>query len=108
MKIVDRTNQKKNPFTKFSGHRNYAQIREACRAQGLLLEDMAYRKHGSDWIGIRGQTGGTLVMYSTPTGRFHGIHPDGRSFSESSPLDGEPWFDALLGFFYYAEPHCNG
>lgn len=89
---------------KFAGHRNYEQIREACRAQGLILEDVDYRRHGSDWIGVRGKPGGTLVLYSTPTGRFHGTHPDtGEKFTESSPLDGKPWFDALLSFFFYEE-----
>jgi hypothetical protein len=108
MKVIDRTDQEKNPFTKFSGHRSYEQIRAECKAQGLILEDFMYRTQGSDWIGIRGKPGGTLVLYSTPTGRFHGRHPaTGEAFTESSPFDGEPWFDALLGFFYYTKPHCN-
>lgn len=93
--------QGKTPAKRFSGHRSYEQIREECRAQGLILEDAAYRRHGSDWIGIRGCKGGTLVMYSTPTGRFHDTALDGRPFTESSCFDGEPWFDALLAFFYY-------
>lgn len=108
MKTINRTpttdTHAKTELKRFAGHRSHEQIREACRAQGLILEDAAYRRHGSDWIGVRGKAGGTLVLYSTPTGRFHGTQPaTGEKFTESSPFDGEPWFDALLAFFYYEE-----
>lgn len=96
--------QGKTALKRFAGHRNYQQIRDECKAQGLILEDAAYRRHGSDWIGVRGRPDGPLVLYSTPTGRFHGTHPaTGEKFTESSPFDGEPWFDALLAFFFYEE-----
>jgi len=108
MKTINRTadtdKHARTETKRFAGHRSYEQIREECRRQGLILEDAAYRRHGSDWIGVRGKPGGVLVLYSTPTGRFHGTHPaTGEKFTESSPFDGEPWFDALLSFFFYEE-----
>lgn len=83
----------------FQGHRSFDQIAAECKAQGLTLECAGYVKNGSDHIGVVG--GGVRILYNTFNGRFFGTHPDGRSFSESSQFDGEPWFDALLGFFYF-------
>lgn len=96
--------QGNTPAKRFAGHRSYEQIRAECEAQGLILEDVNYRENGSDWIGVRGRPGGTLVLYSTPTGRFHGKTDTGQEFTEGSDLDGQPWFDALLAFFYYEGP----
>lgn len=96
--------QGRTPAKRFAGHRSYEQIRAECRRQGLVLEDANYRRNGSDWIGVRRRRDSTVVLYSTPTGRFHGTHPTcGTQFTESSPFDGEPWFDALLAFFYYED-----
>lgn len=86
---------------KFKGHRSFDQIAAQCKEQGLAFECANYVLRGSDYVGVF--SGGVRVLYNTSNGRFFGTHLDGRRFSESSAFDGEPWFDALLNFFYYTE-----
>lgn len=105
MKIIDRTSPANNPFAKFSGHRNFDQIVAECKAQGVELDAHRYTVHGDDHVTLRG--GGYTVVYSIVNGSFFGSSPTGERFDNTEPRDGTPWFDALLGFFYYTEPRCN-
>jgi hypothetical protein len=82
----------------FAGNKTLEQIKAQCKAQGLAFDDYLYRTAGHDHVRISG--GGARVLFNTFNGRFIGITPDGVAFSSDDKLDGTPWFDALLRFFY--------
>lgn len=86
---------------RFTGHRSFDQIVAECKAQGVELDASNYVNRGSDFLSLKG--GGFQVLYSTVNGQFFGTTPTGEKFHSSEVRDGEPWFSALLGFFYYTE-----
>ena len=82
----------------FGSTKHLKEILAQCKAQGLLVDLDKYRS-GSDYIVIRG--GDAEVMFNTFNGRFHGTTPDGVQFSsDNANHEREPWFQALLSFFY--------
>lgn len=83
---------------KFKGHKPLRVIRAQCAACGVKLNTGRYRL-GDDHVLL--MSPGVRVHYNTTNGKFFGITPRGRLFDSSSALDGLPWFDALLRFFYY-------
>lgn len=88
---------------KFAGHKTVDQIREQCLAQGVTLDTRLYDSGSSDYIKLTSTDGKTSaeVLYSSFNGRFFGQFTPGREFnSDDASLDGTPWFDALLEFFY--------
>lgn len=79
-------------------HKTLAEIKAQCKAQGLEFHDKAY-KAGSDCITVRG--GGGHATFNTVTGWFCGTTDRGVSFdSHNTHHENEPWFQALLDFFY--------
>lgn len=83
----------------FAGIKHLIDIRDQCRAEGLLWDDKAFRTRGSDHIVISG--GGARVFFNTFNGRFFGTTDTGVSFNSDSTEHEEcPWFQSLLAFFY--------
>lgn len=93
----------------FARHKTHDEIREQCRRQGVPFDDYGWRKRGDDHIVI-GKRGQGHVLYSTWNGKFFGRTPGGPKVpewphdmefsSDGTKFDGQPWFDALLIFFY--------
>lgn len=82
----------------FAGHKPLQVILDQCKAEGLIVNRAKFDE-GGDHIGIIG--GGCSLTYSTFNGRFWGTTPDGIEFSsDSTEHEHEPWFQALLAFFY--------
>jgi hypothetical protein len=97
-------------------------IRAQCREHGVTLDDYNYRTPsiGSDHVALGMQGGerpdgsplvhtapgypGGWVLFSVWNGRFFGRTPEGVEFdSGDAKFDDEPWFEALLDFFYVRE-----
>jgi hypothetical protein len=87
----------KKKFKTFAGNRPLKEIRAMCKAQGVQLIDSQW-KRGSDYVTLRSP--GAYVMFNTFNGTFFGKTPANVEFSSDDRRDGEPWFDALLNFFY--------
>lgn len=85
---------------KFAGNKTLSQIRAQCKAQRVQFIDSQWRR-GSDYVTLKSP--GAWVMFNTFNGRFFGETPDGFEFNSNDKLDGTPWFDALLNFFYVAK-----
>lgn len=82
----------------FARHKTLDEVKRQCRKQRLKLDTTHYRL-GSDYVKVEG--GGAVCYYSTVNGRFFGKTPQGVEFqSDSHTHDREPWFEALLKFFY--------
>lgn len=109
---------------KFKRTKTYTEIIAQCRRQGVDVDDYNYRKLGADHIAIgvgmydikrpdgtpfvhAGHTPGrAYVMFNTVNGRFWGHTDRGIEFSsDSTRYEKEPWFQALLSFFYVEKAH---
>jgi hypothetical protein len=87
---------------KFSKSKTREQVKAQCDALGLVFDDLAYER-GSDFTAIRG--GGAQVLWSSFNGRFFGTTDTGIEFSDDNTKhEAEPWFQALLEFFYVGTP----
>lgn len=86
---------------KFARHRSLDELRNLCVERGVALNTDRYDCEGSDYVVVSGLFGRRrlVVIYSVVNGRFFGKRGDQR-FSESSPCDGQPWFDAILDLVY--------
>lgn len=82
----------------FARHKSVDEILGQCSAGGIPIDISKYVKDGHDHIVVGAEP--AVVFYNTFNGRFFGTTPEGVSFSSDSELDGTPWFDALLNFFY--------
>jgi hypothetical protein len=83
---------------KFAGNKSREQVKAQCKALGLVFDEAAY-KAGSDVTRICG--GGASVCWISFNGRFFGPTDTGVEFSsDSTKHEDEPWFQALLSFFY--------
>jgi hypothetical protein len=83
---------------KFKGNRRLADILASAKAQSVSVNKSFYDK-GGDTISFWG--GGFTVYYNTFNGNFFGTTPDNLRFSSDSELhEKQPWFQALLNFFY--------
>lgn len=86
---------------KFAGHKSHAQIKRQCEEQGVPLNDRLYREQGWDTIVVGSYPNGGYALYNTVNGTFFGWTPKGVFFeSGSAQFEDEPWFQALLSFFY--------
>lgn len=112
---------------KFAGNKPIFTIKAQCKAAGVAYDDYNFRVKGADYAclgiahGVRPDgspyvpgdsvDGVGYVMYNTFNGTFFGRTPEGVRFSSSSThFEAEPWFQALLSFFYVekgekAAPH---
>lgn len=88
-------------YKTFAGNKSLEQIKAQCNAAGVEFDDSRWRVNGDDYVVVSG--GGAEVFFNTFNGRFFGTTPDGIAFSSDDKLDGAPWFDALLNFFYVAK-----
>lgn len=98
---------------KFTRHKSYAEIKAQCKEQGLYFGSWLYDQGRSDFVVVcRKQSDTTngegFVFFNLYSGRFHGetnkILGSAIVFNESSQLDGTPWYDALLEFFFASTP----
>lgn len=89
------------PLKKFKGHLTRKQVIKKAPAKGWTVNSDQY-DIGSDWlivfVTLADRPDIDRVLYAPFSGRFIG---DG--FSSDSELDGQPWFDELLNFFYVGE-----
>jgi len=93
----------KKPDPQFSRHRTIDEVIAHAKEQGVRVD--ASRFHlGSDFVTVElPGPQGTLVpvLYNTFNGRFFYQPRIGAGFSSTdTQYDGEPWFDAMLTFFY--------
>ncbi len=83
---------------KFAGHKSSDAIKQQCEAAGIEYDQERY-ENGGDHVVIVG--GGARILYNTVNGRFFGTTPEGIEFdSNKTEHEEEPWFQALLSFFY--------
>jgi hypothetical protein len=88
-----------NTMKKFEGLKPWKTIGAQCRAEGLTVDTSAYRQ-GSDYVFI-GAPGRGHVYLNRVSGAFDGMTPGGiKFFSSSTEYEAQPWFQALLAFFY--------
>lgn len=101
---------------KFARHRNFEEVFASCQAQGVRVDAIKYLRGSSDLIVVGGpiepgdepSLGHVLVndfnayvLYNVFNGRFQGRTHRGEHFSSGSTKhEKEPWFQALLSFFY--------
>lgn len=88
----------------FARHRTSTEVVELARQKGYRFSTEKYNL-GSDYITVElpGPSGELVaVLYSVVNGRFfHVARGAGISFgSDKTEHDGEPWFNAMLDFFY--------
>jgi hypothetical protein len=85
----------------FARQRTQDEIREFCIKKGWKLDTRKYDLEGSDFITIywKNRNRITPIVYSSFNGRFIACR-DNETFTESSELDGTPWFDDLLAILY--------
>ncbi len=89
---------------KFMCTKTVDEIRQQCDAAGIQFDTKLYDK-GADHIAIRAfpDKREWIVLFNAFNGRFFGTAPGEIEFSSDDKLDGTPWFDALLQFFYLEE-----
>ena len=89
---------------RFTRHKTYDEIKAQCDAAGIHFSDHLYKLTGSDWLVItttKDDNDSGQVLYNSVTGVFFGTTPDGVSFESGNDAhEAEPWFQALLLFFY--------
>lgn len=87
----------------FAGNKKLADIKAQCKAAGIQFDDAGYKK-GGDFVVIRTKKNDNdsgHVLYNATNGNFTGRTDKGEFFdSRSNKHEGEPWFQALLSFFY--------
>jgi len=98
------------PIKKFAGLKPLLMIQEQCLAAGIDFVDDLWRQ-GDDcisiWTKAKDKSLG-YVIYNTFNGCFFGKTPEGEPYgpqglcfnSDNSTFEEEPWFQALLSFFY--------
>jgi hypothetical protein len=89
---------------RFKRHKTFDEIKAQCEAAGIHFSDHLYKVTGADFVvitTIEGNNNSGQVLYNTVTGAFFGTTPDDVSFdSDKDEHENEPWFQALLLFFY--------
>lgn len=101
----------------FAGKKTLEQIKAQCKAQGVRYDDKRHNE-GFDNVEIGGPVHRTTapfplpvgclnawVLYNSVNGKFFGTTDRGIQFdSTSTDHENEPWFQALLAFFYEELP----
>ncbi|MFL7904707.1 hypothetical protein ACJ41P_26505 [Azospirillum argentinense] len=95
---------------KFAIHRPLRELKPLCEARGIQLDTTRHDRDFSDFVTLSGVFGNQNVqlLYSVFNGTFFGETASGERFSETSSLDGEPWFDALLDLLYVPMEASHG
>lgn len=87
----------------FAGNKKLADIKRQCKECGIQFDDANFKK-GSDFVVIRtkrNDNSSGVVLYNTFNGNFTGTTDKGIDFdSQRTEHEAEPWFQALLSFFY--------
>jgi hypothetical protein len=93
----------------FQRHIIYAEAEAACARAGHQFDASKYNEsNGVDHLCIIGTFGDkhASILYAPWNGKFFGDTTDGIHFnSDNTEHDGQPWFDAMLNFFYV--PHTQ-
>jgi hypothetical protein len=91
--------------TTFGRIKTVTEIVSQCRAQGVPVETAKHLRGQSDFIMVgRPESDFGHALYNSFNGKFFGVTDLGQRFSsEDRALDAQPWFQALLAFFY-ADP----
>lgn len=86
----------------FAGCKDSEQILAQCAADGIAVDSAKYEAGGDHLVvELPGPTGEKVrVLYNVVSGRFFYSANDGSGFSSDDNRDGQPWFDAMLDFFY--------
>jgi len=102
---------------KFKGNKSIKTIAKQCKRLGLQFNDAMFQRGTSDHVvitSIEGDHHSGQVVLNTFNGNFFGNAPDrapwnGVSFdSTKDEHEHEPWFQALLEFFYTDENERPG
>lgn len=93
---------------KFKDPKSVELIRAQCLLQQLVCDSTLFDQGKSDYIIVFSPAAPEAkVFYCDLQGRFFGHNDQGEAFSSDEPLDGTPWFDALLAFFNEPLPACD-
>lgn len=92
---------------KFAGTKSLDTIKQQCKAQGVYIDTRLHDQRGQDTVVVGGPvvTKGIQhhgwVIFNVFNGKFFGRTPKGVVFDSSDYVhEKEPWFQALLSFFY--------
>ena len=87
---------------KFAGHKSSKEIIAQCAAQGIAINTEKYDAGGDHLVvALAGPEGAPVnVLYNVVNGRFFSAPAKGQGFDSDQLLDAEPWFAAMLEFFY--------
>jgi len=103
------TTQAATPRKTWKRCKSLAEIEQQCKEQNLVLKHEMYQRGESDYVMVSSQTGPDIVMFRPFNGRFFGETDQGQRFSsDTTENDREPWFLALLEFFYSNEEAQHG
>lgn len=86
----------------FSRHRSREEVITLAKARNVKV-DASYYDSGTDHLVVYlpGPTAEIVkVLFNVISGCFFYAPEDGAGFSSDDKLDGQPWFDAMLDFFY--------
>lgn len=89
----------------YARHRTSTEVKALAAMKGFTVDSTKYDAQGYDHIVVHmpGPSRTLIpVLYNTVNGRFfHASANVVDSFTSDNPkLDGQPWFDAMLEFFY--------
>ena len=86
----------------YGRHRTGEEVIELAKAQGVKVDGSKYEAGGDHVVvhlpGPDGEP--VMVLFNAFSGRFFHAPEGGGGFSSDEKLDGQPWFDAMLEFFY--------
>jgi hypothetical protein len=95
----------KKPMKTYTGFRTADEVRALAATKGFTVNTTRHDTTGNDHIVVYmpGPSACIIpVLYSTFNGRFFYAPSNGVDAfnSDNGALDGQPWFDAMLEFFY--------
>lgn len=90
---------------KFAGAKTEQTIIAQCVAGGLTCDTRRSDNNMGEYIAVSSPDAPTAVVYYSEVGRrFFGKTDQDVYFKSEDSLDGEPWFDSLLDFFFIPMP----
>jgi len=90
---------------KFTHHVTLTVLKKRCAEKGLAIDTTKHDRDFSDYVTVSGALAGMdfVLIFNTFNGQFFGATEDKREFSETSTLDAEPWYAAILDLLFVGE-----
>lgn len=93
------------PMARFARHRTLTEVLKLAAEKGYKVDAIRHTQRGSDHIVVHmpGKDGTLIpVLFNVFNGRFFHSGPTPFSYftSDETVHEGQPWFDAMLAFFY--------